>query len=218
MSDAVFITPQVFQLVLKNPAQATVSQTDRPKSELVLLQARCAALTESERVLKAQLTQAQTQVKALGASFAKAFEASAAALEQTALRELTALSVRLAEVILRHQLPDPEMIQGVIRQILTPLSEVRGARVRLNPVDAKALARDQAAGPASDLIGLVEIVVDPKLAPGDVALDTPHGYFNARISERLKLLEEQLGERARVVRCASPPDNGEGRRTGPGPQ
>jgi flagellar biosynthesis/type III secretory pathway protein FliH len=217
MSDAVLFMPVAFQIVSKNPAQVTVSHTERPPSELAQLRARCAALTESERVQKANVARAATQLKALGVSFQRSFEEFAAATERAAVRELTALSLRLAEVILRHQLPDREMIQDVIRRTLAPLYDMQGVRVRLSPADARALASEQAEGRATDLAGGIEIVADAALAPGDVTVETPGGHFNARISERLKLLDEQLGERARGARQETHSGPGSGGRAAGAP-
>ena len=112
--------------------------------------------------------------------------------------QVISLSVKLTEVILRHEIPDRQMLFDVIRETLEPVSDLQGAKVRLHPADAASLlkARSDASTPmiVSDR---VELVADSSLAPGDMMIESRNGTFDARLSQRLGLLEEKLLERRR---------------------
>ena len=88
------------------------------------------------------------------------------------------------------------MVRDVIQRTLAPLTDLRGTRVRVNPDDAERLLKAGGHGNFLDAAGRVEIVAEPALGPGDVTMETPVGFFDARLSERLKLAETLILERA----------------------
>jgi flagellar biosynthesis/type III secretory pathway protein FliH len=112
--------------------------------------------------------------------------------------EVIGLAVRLAEILLRHELPDRQMLCRIIRETLEPVSDLQGAKVRMNPDDAENVRRlrDEAATPmiVSDRI---EIVPDSSLSVGDLLIESRNGLFDARLNQRLSLLDERLRERRR---------------------
>lgn len=112
--------------------------------------------------------------------------------------EVIGFSVRLAEILVRHELPDRDMLCNLIRETLDPVSDLQGAKVRMNPKDVEAVqrARNDSAAPAI-VSDRVEIVPDPSLAVGDMLIESRNGLFDARLGQRLVLLEERLRERRR---------------------
>lgn len=105
------------------------------------------------------------------------------------------LAVELAEVIVRHQLPDPEMMQELISKTLDPVSDLQGARVRVCPEDFELMG-DQMINDLNGIEHAVEFVSDSKLGRGDVIVESRNGIFDARLDERLNLLKETLDERS----------------------
>ncbi len=195
MSDSVLVTPGTFRLVPRGSGNAAVSQSEAPPDELTLALDRCRLLTEREQALQQELAREREKSQTLQATFAKNLDEFSAEMERTALRELASLSIRVAELIVRRELPDREMLRDVVQRTLAPLTDLRGTRVRTNPADAALLSAAPAGGHLLES-GRVEIVPDPSLQPGDITLETPVGFFDARVAERLKLIEAHLLERA----------------------
>ena len=202
MSEEVLVSRASFRLVPRGSAHAAVSQSECPPDELTLARERCRALAESEQTLRRELAQAREHLQALRENFTEALETYGAELEHEAMRALTSLSVRVAGMLLRRELPDHEMTRDVIQRTLAPLTDLRGTCVRVNPNDATRLQKTGDHGNFLDAGGRVEIIADPALAPGDVTMETPSGFFDARLSERLKLVETLILERV-----ASKPDD-----------
>jgi flagellar biosynthesis/type III secretory pathway protein FliH len=196
MSEAVLVSGGTFRLVPRESGAAAFSQSESPPDELTLALERCRLLAEREQALQQELAREQAQRQALRAAFDKNMEAYSAEMERAALRELTSLSIRVAELIIRRELPDREMIRDVVQRTLAPLTDLRGTRVRMHPADATLLENSQGTGHGLDSAGRIEIVPDPTLAPGDITMETPVGFFDARIAQRLKLVEAQIMERA----------------------
>jgi flagellar biosynthesis/type III secretory pathway protein FliH len=112
--------------------------------------------------------------------------------------QVISLAVKLTEVILRHEIPDRQMLFDVIRETLEPVSDLQGAKVRLHPADAASLLKARAESSAPMIVSdRVELVADSSLAPGDMMIESRNGTFDARLSQRLGLLEEKLLERRR---------------------
>lgn len=195
MSESVLISHAAFRLVPRGSSTVAVSQSECPPDELTLVRERCRILVESEKALRKELAQEREQQKKLRDEFAKALETYGTELEHEAMRSLTSLSVRVAGIILRRELPDPEMVRDVIQRTLSPLTDLRGTRVRVSPDDAERLVKDSSHGSFLDAAGRVEIIAEPALGPGDVTLETPVGFFDARLDERLKLVETLILDR-----------------------
>jgi flagellar biosynthesis/type III secretory pathway protein FliH len=105
-------------------------------------------------------------------------------------------SIQLSEVILRHELPDSAMIRNLIVKMLEPVSDLQGARVRISSADWVLFGGCIMSEHDRSLRNTVEFVDDPKLVSGDVIIESRNGIFDARLSERLKLLKEALHERS----------------------
>ena len=118
-------------------------------------------------------------------------------IETQIARQLIDLSVKIAEILVRREMPDRIMVKGVIEEVLAPVSDLQGAKVRVCPADRELLLTAQQDSGRQDLASRLEIVADASLQPGDVLIESKNGYFDARISERLKVLQEKLMDRSR---------------------
>lgn len=103
-------------------------------------------------------------------------------------------SIRLAEVIVRHHLPDREMLSELVAKTLEPISDLQGARVRLCPDDLATVGERILDGVKGGK-NVVEITEDAQLQSGDVIVESRNGILDARLDERLELLKETLHER-----------------------
>lgn len=99
-------------------------------------------------------------------------------------------SLDIAEIILRHSLPDRDMLASLLKSTLEPISDLQGARVRVHPQALDLMRKGD-----SDYEGRLEIIADGSLQPGDIVIESRNGIFDARISQRLEILKEQLRQR-----------------------
>lgn len=114
--------------------------------------------------------------------------------------QVVGMGLKLAEIVLRHQLPDRSMLEGLIRETLQPISDLHGVRIRVSPAEAEDLKNSDGGGrPSLALSDLVEVVGDPALSEGDLLIESRNGIFDGRLKERLSLLNEKLTERMKHV-------------------
>lgn len=106
------------------------------------------------------------------------------------------LSIRLSEVIVRHELPDREMLHNLIVKTLEPVSDLQGALVRISSSDWQLFGEQVSSGDHFGVGSTVKFAEDPNLSAGDVIVESRNGIFDARLDERLKLLKETLHERS----------------------
>ncbi len=185
----------MIRLVPADPARVTVSQTESasPRTE-EQKQAAQRAREEAAAALAAEREKYARLRQTLDARIGQFMREA-----ETQIREqLIAMALRISEIILKRELPDRDMVRTVILETLEPVSDLQGVKVRLNPDDADALLKAQdASDTAERLPRHLEIVADRDLAPGDALIESRNGYFDARLRERLTLLEERLRERSR---------------------
>ncbi len=112
-------------------------------------------------------------------------------LETEIKHQLIEMSVRVAEIILNRDLPDAHMVRAVLDEVLSPISDLQGVRVRVAPGGLALLTGD---GEGTGLRPGLECVEDPELAPGDVMVDSRNGIFDGRLRSRLNLLAETLAQ------------------------
>jgi flagellar biosynthesis/type III secretory pathway protein FliH len=124
------------------------------------------------------------------------FEGVIQSLRNEIQTQVVDFSIQLSEVIIRHELPDSAMIRNLIIKMLEPVSDLQGARVRISSDDWTRFGGCILSGEDRSLSSAVEFVDDPKLASGDVIIESRNGIFDARLNERLKLLKEALHERS----------------------
>ncbi len=111
------------------------------------------------------------------------------ALQADIQKHLIDMSIRVAEIILQHQLPDRAMLRDVIEETLAPISDLQGMRIRLASGDVQ-FGQTGELSPARK--GPIEWVCDSTLSPGDVVIESRNGIFDGRLRERLEVLRETL--------------------------
>lgn len=112
-------------------------------------------------------------------------------LESDIRRQLIEMSVRISEIILCHKLPDADMIRRVLEEVLSPISDLQGVRVRMAPGTLEALTGQQ---DTPQLHPGLECVEDSELKPGDVIVESRNGIFDGRLRSRLGELAEALAQ------------------------
>ncbi|NCC52738.1 MAG: hypothetical protein EOM20_16180 [Spartobacteria bacterium] len=126
------------------------------------------------------------------------FDAFLVAMKQEIGAQLVDMSIRVAETIVRHQLPDRQMLADIIRETLDPISDLQGAKMRMHPDDIVQLRENRADSPVPMIVtDRVELIPDDTLSSGDLILESCNGFFDSRISQRLALLEKSMKERYR---------------------
>jgi len=122
----------------------------------------------------------------LQASLAALREAQAAWLARAEVEALD-LAVEMARRILGRELRlDPAAAGEGARAALQAAGRRRSLRVRLHPDGVAQLRDGQAALGASVEGGVLELLADPSLLPGDVVVETEAGQVDGRIASRLE--------------------------------
>lgn len=128
--------------------------------------------------------------------YAAGFDECITSLRKEIQMNVVDLSIRLAEVIVRHELPDRDMLHNLIVKTLEPVSDLKGAVVRISFHDWALFGEQIAHGDHLGVGSTVQFVEDPNLSAGDVIVESRNGIFDARLGERLKLLKESLHGRS----------------------
>ena len=105
--------------------------------------------------------------------------------------QLIEMSIRTAEILLCHKLPDADMVRSILAEVLSPISDLQGVRVRVARGELHTLtggADTPRAHPG------IECLEDPELKPGDVVVESRNGIFDGRLSLRLNQLSEALAQ------------------------
>ncbi len=135
-------------------------------------------------------TNLKTEQRQKCAKCEKSIQKTFVSMESDIRRQLIGLSMQIAEIILRRELPDKEMLQKVIADILDPISDLRGVKIKLCPQDRLRMHGESS--PNESCSPGIEWVEDPALKPGDVLVESRNGYFDGRLKERLAVLAEAL--------------------------
>jgi len=183
------------RLVSPDPTIIVIEHEDAYEESRKIEQVRKQAEEEAEIKWTARLAEEKTKNAKLWASMESSFETLMKQIETQIARQLIDLSVKLAEMIVRRELPDRTMVKEIISEVLAPVSDLQGAKIRVSSEDMDILMQARQQSGRQDLMARLEIVTDDSLLPGDVVIESKNGYFDARISERLKLLQEKLVER-----------------------
>jgi len=149
-----------------------------------------------EREVAVRVAEERSRFDRAVSQYNASFDALIASLRKEIQSSVVNLSVRLAEVIVRHELPDREMLHNLIVKTLEPVSDLHGAQVRISSNDWNLFGEQIAAGDHLGVGSTVQFLEDPNLAAGDVIVESRNGIFDARLEERLKLLKESLHERS----------------------
>jgi len=112
-------------------------------------------------------------------------------LESEIKQQLISMSIRIAEMILGRELPDAASLQHVIEDVLAPISDLQGVRVRMTPESIELLGNPELSTVSHRKI---EFVADIGLKPGDVIVESRNGIFDGRLRSRLDHLAEVLSQ------------------------
>ena len=143
----------------------------------------------------------KNRMQGLWAAMEESFGEFQKDLEAKVSRELIDLSIRIAEVIVRRELPDRSMIRDIVKETLEPLTDFQGAKVSLSPSEAAGLKESVGEKNSQDKLSWLEIVADESLGQGDVVVESRNGCFDARVTERLEILKERLMDRLQEYSC-----------------
>jgi flagellar biosynthesis/type III secretory pathway protein FliH len=150
---------------------------------------------EMEKKLQQALADAKQNQQQLWDGLETQFQKYQDSIEQIIKNQLIDLSIRIAEIILQKALPDQDMTRKIIQQSLEPLSDLQGVKVHLSPDDAAFIKEIQQNRSADDITSSIEVVSDNSLNTGDVFIESKNGFFDARITERLQLLKDNLNKK-----------------------
>ena len=210
MSRPLIVSPGIKDFVVPGTIRPVAPPPPPPPPDPVEIaraaaaQARQQAIAETEARLRAEFARERQQDQQRWAAFEQRLQELLRSMEKQISEQLIGVSIGVAEVILRHALPDQAMLGEVIRETLAPISDLQGVKVRMNPLDAaRIIARRNETADVPSMYDRIEIVADPSLRAGDVMMESRNGYFDARIKERLALLEERLRQRYRKQHAES---------------
>lgn len=129
--------------------------------------------------LKKRLDAAQTQIPQALNAYLREFDSQMK-------EEVVELSFKAARAIVGCEMERRDITAAVLADALKPLLSLQGVKLHLNP--ALVATGAQAAGiPAG--VGLVS---DPKLAMGEVIVESPQGFIDGTVEGRLQTLKEAL--------------------------
>ena len=116
---------------------------------------------------------------------------SAGELDQAVADELTSLALAIAQQVLRQTIAiQPESIIGVIHQALAEMP-LQHAAIHLHPDDA-SLARSYAGDQLTHAGHRIH--ENPKLAHGDVVIESGGSHLDATMATRWRRVVETLGK------------------------
>ena len=153
---------------------------------------------DATREYQAKLKTLQDGQKTRCLDCGQKFDAFLVAMKHEIGKQLVDMSIRVAETILRHELPDAAMLADIITETLDPISDLQGAKMRMNPADIAMLKEAREDNPVPLIISdRVELIPDDMLSSGDLVLESCNGFFDSRIRQRIELLEKSMKERYR---------------------
>lgn len=193
-----------FRLAPLAPSGRAGREADRAAGYAAGWAAGATAAAERAAAQRAELAAAQAAAEqrreaAVRGAVERLARAAAAADARTApvlaqaQQTLAETALALAEAVLGHALADgPTGARAALRRALDTPAELGVHTVRLAPADLAALTAEGVAAPAG-----VELVADPRLAPGDAVSEHPAGYLDARLATALARARAELlgGER-----------------------
>lgn len=195
MSKTILLNANIKGFALANSYGQDADEKNRRRPAWELEAIRNELRAGMEKELQEKLAEYREKQQKMWSALETDFHKYANSCEQAISEQVMDLSLRIAEIILQHELPDRDMIRGIIQKTLEPLSDLQGVRVRMCPDDAKDIKATRENNNAEDVSRLVEVVADTSLKSGDVFIESRNGFFDARITERLKLLKQKLMER-----------------------
>ncbi len=187
----------ITRFVSCDPARSKVEQNEANRESVALAAAMKKGYGEAEARYKAEMTVLKAQYDRKFDGIETSLNQFLDSFERKVTDQLIELSMRIAEAIIREKLPDRDMVRGVIEEVLSPITDIQGVRIRMNEADAMDIMALRSEKQGASVIDNIEIVSDKSLSKGDVMIESRNGYFDARVSERLSLLGDHLRERMR---------------------
>ena len=195
MSNTIHLTANVRGFI-PNPNGRRPAASDPEDARRRAMERACGVAADAARQqMEKELAAAQAAQRQQCRNCGDQFDAFLHGLKKETGQRVIDLALSLAEVIVRHQLPDADMLRKILEETLEPVGDLQGARVRLNGADAQALRSAAARSMPLLVSGAVEIVEDPALAPGDLLIESRHGCFDGCLNQRLETLKKRLRER-----------------------
>lgn len=174
------------EFVAEEAAARKEQKEQREREEI-----RRKAEEEAERNVRRQVEALRQEQQRLWGRMNEELGRTLHSLEAEIKRQLIEMSVRVAEIILSRKLPDADMLRSVLDEVLSPISDLQGVRVRVAPGGLAVLT---GGAEGAGLRPGLECVEDPELAPGDMVVESRNGIFDGRLRSRLNLLAEALAQ------------------------
>lgn len=189
MSNRIALGSALGRMILQDHGHVVLTETVRQHDDGPELRSRCESLEQQLRSANAALEQERAQSARLKQHFEKSLDQAMHRVDQRLDQEVGSLSVRLAEVLVRHTLPDGQMMQDIIRELMAGLRKDQDIRIRVHPTDLEKLQDKEGAGHGE------RWQADESLQVGDVIIETDSGYLDGRLDERVRLLKDALMDR-----------------------
>lgn len=206
MSNSIFIDSDILAFI---PAGGVVEEVEEqavepavPEVDLEQMEQELRAELEAEyqqkmeQELEARLDLERKHFDQVLAQTMAGFDGMINTLRKDIQNNVVDLAIRLSEIIVRHELPDRDMLGNLIVKTLEPISDLQGAMVRLSSSDWALFGEQISNGDHLGVGSTVKFAEDPNLTAGDVIVESRNGIFDGRLEERLKLLKESLYERS----------------------
>ena len=145
----------------------------------------------AEQKMRVELDAIRREQSRLWTRLNEEFATTLKQLESDIQRQLIEMTVRTTEILLCHALPDADMVRSIMTEVLSPISDLHGVRVRVARDTLHLLTGDPDSPP---LHPGIECVEDPELKPGDVVVESRNGIFDGRLQLRLDQLAEALAQ------------------------
>lgn len=100
----------------------------------------------------------------------------------------------IEKILPQHFLDVPQVILPVVREAIKYVRDQKEIKVHVEPYsyDLILMARSEFQSMLTDGTGIIEIISDEALKPGDCVIETPNGDVDARLSTQLNLMKSAI--------------------------
>lgn len=197
-----FFVEKKQSVILKRPAQPTVvAPQEVPKARTEAQKIIDEAVRQSEAIRREAQKAGQEAARAESAAhISEALETLNQAVKERkaiirdAEQEVLTLSLKIAEQIIRSEVSlHRDVCLNIVAEAIARVSDREQIIVRANREDAEYLKRykDRLAG-MLDGVKSFSILEDTSIEPGGCIIETNLGFIDAKISTKLKSIEEAL--------------------------
>jgi flagellar biosynthesis/type III secretory pathway protein FliH len=146
-------------------------------------------LDEMQVRLQRETTALQKRIQLLETELPASLGQYFLALENQIREEVVGLAFKVAETIISAEISKRDILRDIVQDAVAPLAHIRGVRIRLNPSIAEATKRGET---EYGIPPGVEIVGDAGIGLGEVMVESPQGFVDATLPNRLAILKEKL--------------------------